>query len=322
MLPPTLEDLDSVNFALGVRTSTSPIISPTRPAIRSSSLSASLGRSRSPGPASTSAGCARPGDLERPRRWRPTALLFCVLPAAGGDVPGEVASDALLLRPCSIVCNPLFWFTADAAPVGHGRPRRRLGCARRLGSDLDFLPRAANQISTPTWLVVGAFLAGLSIGFRSQMAILTMPLLFWVVLTRPRVRMAAIAAAIAGVIAWAVPLIWFSGGPRRYIAALGSQAGEDFSGVEMLWTHPTPRAIVTAVLQTFVRPWDSPTLAGIMLAFAAAGIVVLLRRSPRVLAILAMTFGPYAVFHLLFQDTPAFVTRCRLSLSWRISRRS
>ena len=52
----------------------------------------------------------------------------------------------------------------------------------------------------------------------------------------------AIAAAAAGVAAWAVPLVWFSGGPRRYLQALGSQAGEDFSGVVMLWTHPTPRA--------------------------------------------------------------------------------
>ena len=93
---------------------------------------------------------------------------------------------------------------------------------------------------------------------------------------------AAIAAAAAGVAVWALPLVWFSGGPRRYLQALGSQAGEDFSGVVMLWTHPTPRAAVAAILQTFVRPWDSPILAGVMLVLAAAGAFVLLTRSPRV----------------------------------------
>ncbi len=71
----------------------------------------------------------------------------------------------------------------------------------------------------------------------------------------------------------------------------------------MLWTHPTPRDAVAAILQTFVRPWDSPILAGVMLVFAAAGAAVLLLRSPRALVILALVFGPYAVFHLLFQET-------------------
>jgi hypothetical protein len=135
------------------------------------------------------------------------------------------------------------------------------------------------------------------------MAILTMPLLLWIIVVVARVRVQAIAAAVAGVAAWAVPLVWFSGGPRRYLEALGGQAGEDFSGVAMLWTHPTPRAAVAAILQTFVRPWDSPVLAGVMLVFAAAGAAVLLLRSPRVLVILAVVFGPYAVFHLLFQET-------------------
>jgi hypothetical protein len=135
------------------------------------------------------------------------------------------------------------------------------------------------------------------------MAILTMPLLLWVLIRVPRVRLPAIAAAVAGVAAWAVPLVWFSGGPWRYIMALGSQAGEDFSGVAMLWTHPTPRAAAAAILQTFVRPWDSPMLAGVMLVLAAAGAIVLLVRSPRVLVMLAVAFGPYAVFHLLFQET-------------------
>ncbi len=304
-LPPTLEDSDSVNFALGVRHFDVAQHQPHPPGYPIFIALGKLGTS-----ALARAGIASP-DVRGLAIWSALAagalpfFFFAFFRRLGGDVPGESADRRAAIATLLVVCNPLFWFTATRPLSDMAGLAAAWAALAALGSDLGFLARLENRDLTPRWLVVGAFLAGLSIGFRSQMAILTMPLLLWVVLMRPRVRMAAVAAAIAGVIAWAVPLIWFSGGPRRYIAALGSQAGEDFAGVEMLWTHPTPRAILTAVLQTFVRPWDSPTLAGIVLAFAAAGIVVLQRRSPRVLAILVVTFGPYAVFHLLFQDTPA-----------------
>ena len=243
-------------------------------------------------------------------------LFFVVLPNADA-VRGAASAREDAERPAAIatvltVCSPLFWFTA-ARPLsdvaGLAAAWAALA-ALALGSDLVFhhFRRAGadndeRQNLTPNWIAAGAFMAGLSIGFRSQMAILTMPLLLWVFVAVARMRVAAIAAAAAGVAVWALPLVWFSGGPRRYLQALGSQAGEDFSGVVMLWTHPTPRAAVAAILQTFVRPWDSPILAGVMLVLAAAGAFVLLTRSPRVLAIVAVVFGPYAVFHLLFQET-------------------
>ena len=135
--------------------------------------------------------------------------------------------------------------------------------------------------------------------------------MLWVVVAVARVRVQALAAAAAGVAAWAVPLVWFSGGPRRYLGALGSQAGEDFSGVVMLWTHPTPRAAATAILQTFVRPWDSPILAGVMLVLAAAGALVVLTRSPRVLAILAVVFGPTRCSTSCSRRQSPFATLCR-----------
>jgi hypothetical protein len=315
-LPPTLEDSDSVNFALGVRHFDVVQHQPHPPGYPIFIALGKLGTS-----ALTRAGIASP-DVRGLAIWSALAagalpfLFFAFFRRLGGDVPGEDGDRRAAIATLLVVCNPLFWFTAVRPLSDMAGLAAAFAALAAMGSDLDFLPRAESRVEnrdlTPRWLLVGAFLAGLSIGFRSQMAIVTMPLLLWVVLTRPRVRMAAIAAATAGVIAWLVPLVWFSGGPRRYIAALGGQAGEDFSGVEMLWTHPTPRAIVTAVLHTFVRPWDSPMLAGFVLALAAAGIVVLLERSPRVLAILALTFGPYAAFHLLFQDTPA--TRYALPL--------
>jgi hypothetical protein len=111
-----------------------------------------------------------------------------------------------------------------------------------------------------------------------------------------------LAAATLGVGMWAVPLVVLSGGPGGYLRALGSQAGEDFTGVVMLWTNPTPRVAVEAILYSFTRPWDWPVLGGVMMALAAAGAGVLLRTSRRTLGLLLIAFGPYAVFHLLFQE--------------------
>ncbi len=301
VLPPTLEDLDSVNFALGVRQFDVAHHQPHPPGYPVFIALGKLGTA-----VLARAGVANP-EVRGLAMWSALAagvlplLLFTFfrrLSGAGGE---RRAAIATLLT----VCSPLVWFTA-ARPLsdvaGLAAAWAALA-ALALGSDLDFLTRSENRDRTPRWLMAGAFLAGLSIGFRSQMAILTMPLLLWVVVRVARVRVQALAAAAAGVAVWVVPLVWFSGGPRRYLEALGSQAGEDFSGVEMLWTHPTPRAAMAAVLQTFVRPWDSPVLAGVMLVFAAGGAVVLLLRSPRVVVILAVVFGPYLIFHLLFQET-------------------
>jgi hypothetical protein len=99
------------------------------------------------------------------------------------------------------------------------------------------------------------------------MAVLTMPLLGCALLA-PGVRMTvglrvrAAALAATGVLAWLIPLVVVTGGPAAYLQALGSQAGEDFAGVVMLWTHRTARVALAAMLNTFVLPWESPFLAG------------------------------------------------------------
>jgi hypothetical protein len=301
VLPPTLEDLDSVNFALGVRQFDVAHHQPHPPGYPIYIALGKLGTF-----VLARAGVTAPA-VRGLAIWSALAagvlplLLFAFFRRLSGEGGERRAAMATLVT----VCCPLFWFTA-ARPLsdlaGLAAAWAALAALAR-GADLDFLTPSENRDLTPRWVMAGAFLAGLSIGFRSQMAILTMPLLLWVVVMVSRVRVQAIASAAAGVAAWAVPLIWFSGGPRRYLDALGSQAGEDFSGVAMLWTHPTPRDAMAAILQTFVRPWDSAILAGVLLVFAAAGAAVLLVRSPRALVILALVFGPYAVFHLLFQET-------------------
>ena len=112
-----------------------------------------------------------------------------------------------------------------------------------------------------------------------------------------------IAALVAGGLLWAVPLVLDSGGLEAYLRALGSQAGEDFAWVNMLWLEPTPRRLAFALHETFVLPWASTPLAAAVALAGAAGFVVMLARERRALMVLLVAFAPYGVFHLLFQET-------------------
>jgi hypothetical protein len=155
-------------------------------------------------------------------------------------------------------------------------------------------------------LIAAALVAGLGVGIRSQIAVLAFPFLAYVLALggtlSVRSRVLAIAAAAAGVLAWAVPLVVISGGPAAYLQALGSQAGEDFSGVAMLWTEHSPRAVAYALANTFVWPWGW-SLGIIVCVLAAIGAARVAWRAPRAVALLGVAFVPYAIFHLLFQET-------------------
>ena len=108
---------------------------------------------------------------------------------------------------------------------------------------------------------------------------------------------------VAGGLAWGIPLLVASGGLNAYLAALGTQAGEDFTAGEMLYLTRNARAAAFALVRTFVHPWDAPALAAIVLVLAALGIAYLLVRDRRSFAAVAAISVPYLIFHLLFQDT-------------------
>ena len=117
-----------------------------------------------------------------------------------------------------------------------------------------------------------------------------------------RAAASALGAFAAGVLAWGVPLIVASGGVSAYLHALTFQAGADFSGVVMLWTHHTAREVARALLNTFVWPWDWWLGIAVCL-LAAVGAARIAWRAPGVLVSIVVVFGPYAIFHLLFQET-------------------
>jgi hypothetical protein len=183
-------------------------------------------------------------------------------------------------------------------------------------------------------IVLGSVLAGLATGFRAQNALLTLPLLAGVLVDRigrgfAGALIGSTVAFSVGALIWAVPLVVASGGIGAYLAALGSQAGEDFAGVEMLYAHPSARLAAFAALRTFVYPWDSVVLGGIVVGVALVGLCALLVRDRRSLAAVALLSVPYLIFHLLLQDTMfvryalplvptiAFLTVCGLEVLLR-----
>ena len=158
-------------------------------------------------------------------------------------------------------------------------------------------------------LIAGALLAGLAIGIRSQAAALTLPFLAialviagsdrasaWRRRRRVRRRRARLGRAAASSRAAACRrtshALGFAG-RRRTSAAASSCCG----------SHHTARDAAHALLNTFIWPWDW-WLGLAVCALAAAGAARIAWRAPRVLrSIVAGTFAPYAIFHLLFQET-------------------
>lgn len=324
-LPTTLEDIDSVNFALGVRDFDPAQHRPHPPGYP---IYIALGKAATVVTqalwpdgradrveARALAGLSLVGALvlvwlllrvlaaftsaAGPRTARPeissraliATLLFASCPLVWylavrpmSDVPGLAASCA------SLVCLGLAWWRQQPAPDGDRR--------------LD----AAGMAASGRMIVLGALLSGFAVGFRTQTLWVTAPLLALVLADRvgrgvAGALLGASMAFTAGALAWGVPLLIASGGLDAYLAALGSQAGEDFAGVEMLYLTPTPRLAAFALLRTFIWPWDDVWLAGVVLVLATAGAIVLLVRERRVAAAVAAIALPYLAFHLAFQDT-------------------
>jgi hypothetical protein len=207
---------------------------------------------------------------------------------------------------------PLYWFTANR-PLSD-----TTGLAAAVAVQALIL-----SATTSRALAGAAFCAGLAIGFRSQVAWLTLPLLMATGLgiwglglegqaPNPRSRVPAALAYASGVSLWAVPLVWLSGGPRAYWHAVFDQGAEDLSGIRMLWTTPTVRELVSALYYAFVAPWAAWPLSATVLALTAIGIGALWRRDRPALALIAVAFGPYLLFDLLFQET--FTSRYALPI--------
>jgi hypothetical protein len=320
-LPQSLEDLDSINFALGIRHFDVAQHQPHPPgypvfiaiakaihALGASELTALAILSVASGVVGIVALALLFTALERtrdPRRWLPPALIA--------------------------MTAPLYWFTAV-------RPLSDMaGLAAVLAVQV-----ATIEARTPTAFAAAAFAAGVAAGIRSQVVWLTVPLLIvtglgargWglaanteigarssgTAVGTPRRRLApgpqplvaAGAAFIAGLLVWFIPLVVVSGGPAAYWRALTNQGAEDFGNIAMLWTRRDLRTLVDALYFAFVAPWATWPVAVVVLGLAVLGTVWLWRVNRAALAIVAVGFAPYFVFDILFHE--AFTTRYALPL--------
>ncbi len=328
-LPQSLEDIDSVNFALGIRDFDVAKHQPHPPGypvyivlakmvvrIGSFFVSNSEDSSRSRLEARAMAVLSLVGAA---LLIFCTYRLLCCFSSAGDDRlqrPWRAFDVRALAATALAAACPLFWYLAV-------RPMSDVpGLAAALAADVCFAlawwrqqPRArgdrrmqpAETAASGRMIVLGSFLAAIAIGFRSQSAVLTVPLLLTVMFDRigRGVAGALIGGSVAfavGVLLWAVPLLIVSGGWTAYLAALGTQAGDDFAGVEMLYLNPTARVAVNALLRTFIYPWDSLVLGSAIALFAVIGLGMLAYRDRRTLIAVIAVAGPYLVFHLLFHD--------------------
>ena len=340
-LAPSLEDIDSVNFALGVRDFDVARHRPHPPgypvyiALAKAAVGvaglfdgaeADAGRSRLEARAMSMLSLVSAGVA--------SVLLYCLfacLSRAGADrvsapwrshsltgshnLPGSLDPRALAATAVAVAC-PLFWYMS-VRPMsdvpGLAAALAAIACLalawwrQQPGEDGDRRLSPDRMAASGRMIVLGALLSAIAIGFRSQNAMLTLPLLLLVLVDRIGRGVAGAmigggVALAAGGLLWAIPLVAASGGLGAYLAALGTQAGEDFAGVDMLYLNLSPRLAADALLRTLIYPWDSLILGSIVLVFAAIGLVSLALRDRRSLIALLAVGGPYLVFHLLFHD--------------------
>jgi hypothetical protein len=286
-LAPSLEDYDSINFALGLRD-----FDPARhqPHPPGSPVYVAVGR----------VVLAIVSTLRSLGGTDAEAFTLALLSALAGAVAIVAVARVYaafgradgMWATMLLAAAPLFWISGL-------RPMSDLpGLAAALASQALILEGR----TSPRRLILGGLVAGVAAGIRVQTILLTLPL-FALVLWRARAGWRPVAACAAAAASWAVPLVVDSGGVDGYLRALGSQAGEDFAWVNMLWLEPTPRRLAFTVYETFVLPWGSPVLAGVVAAAAVVGGVRLIAADRRALLLPAVAFVPYGVFHLLLQET-------------------
>ena len=307
-LPFTLDDIDAINFAMGVRDFD---VSKHQPHPPGYPVFIALGKLST---AVFGAVGIPAAEVRGLAIW--SALSGAVLLPLLFWLYRELTRDDTVAIWAAIVTvvSPLFWFNAL-------RPLSDLtGLAMVVLTQLllvTIILRRPPPADAPRRLVVAAFVAGLAMGLRSQSLVLTLPLLGLALVVagsrlRGKDRLRGATAVAGGALVWAIPLLIASGGLEPYMVALGSQAGEDFSGVVMLWTARTARVAIDAIRYSFLWPWGSVAAGWIVTVMAVAGAVRMIRAAPASLATLLVAFVPYGVFHLLVQET--LTTRYALPL--------
>jgi hypothetical protein len=284
-LPHTLEDIDSVNFELGVHRFHPPDDQPHPPGY---AVFIGVAKLVHPFFDTHAAGLAFPSALfsaialfplyalVRHLVGRPHALLACAL----------------------IVFNPLFWLNSV-------RPMSDItGFATALGAQC-LLVRAwpvAGEFSTRQrreW-ILGVAVAALAVGVRAQAGLLLAPVLAYGFFRFRHLRFPTLVVFISTCALWIVPTVVASGGVQQLMARQAEVVAEAWPA-EPLVSGITWERMARGAMDIVVAPWGSTWLAAALLLAAVVGLRALWRDRPGSLAILAMLFGPYAVYHYTLQ---------------------
>jgi hypothetical protein len=312
-LPSTLEDVDSLNFALGLHDFDPTKHQPHPPGYPVFMAVGKIARAAVPSDAKA---LALLGAIFGALAVFPLLKLFENIAALADDRRWTMDAGrwtTASLTTIVAIASPLYWFNA-LRPLSD-IPGLALTLASQAALATAYVRQRMNPDRTPEALtesgqmiVLGAFLSALAIGMRSQALWLTVPLLLLVLLQRAGRGAAGALLGSAmtfsiGVLVWLVPLVFASGGVHAYRAALTAQGGEDFSGVDMLYRNPSARRLAFSLLETFIYPWASTPLGWIVFGLAAIGTIALFWRAPRAALLVAVLTVPYTIFHLLFQET-------------------
>lgn len=302
-LPRSLEDIDSINFALGVESFDVVTHRPHPPGYPVFVAMAKV---------STATLSWIAPDWDRNERAAVGLAIWGVL--AGTAFAWVLVGFWTTLRwppwaawmgALLAITAPLFWFTSSRPLSDAVALVAAVAVQWALVRGWSGLPGVSADRTRG--VIAAAFGAGLLIGLRTQTMWLTGPLLCVLVGQRLWKRdwsTAAwlVVAAAAGSLTWAVPLVWSTGGLDVYLAALASQGGEDFAEVQMLAMSPDARLLSDVAFQTFIAPWRVEWLGELMAVLAVVGLARLARRDPRALLVVSVAYLPYVAFTLLFQD--------------------
>src|SRR5687767_8741277 len=309
-LPPTLEDLDSMNFALGVRDFDPSRHQPHPPGYP---IFIALGKLSHAIWPSEAGSLSLWGALFGALSVFPLVALFRSLEELDRTAAEAERDRRAALATIVVVASPLYWFTA-LRPLSD-MPGLGMALAAQACLALAFVRRRSPDHADPAaiaesgrLIVIGALIAGLAVGMRTQTIWLTLPLLAAVLLDRTGRGGAGALLGSAmtfsiGVLAWAIPLVIASGGLAAYRAAFAGQTAEQFTGLDIFLSTPTPRRMAIGIIATLVGPWAVAPLGWIVIAVAIAGLAMLIWRAPQSAVLLLVAYVPYAVFHLIVQET-------------------
>jgi hypothetical protein len=227
--------------------------------------------------------------------------LLAIFRRLGGSERRAWAATLLTLA------SPLFW-TLAIRPLSDlvGLGVALLAQALLLTSLREERSQVGSSTRSTCAAVAAALLAGLGVGFRSQTVWLTVPLLAlcgarcW---RQDRVRAGAMAAAFSlGVLVWALPLLIATRGLERYLDAFASQAAEQWHDEGILAASLRPAHLARVLATTLVSPFANVFVGLVAVGFGLLGLAVKMWRGRDGVKWIAVMYGPYLLFHVMFQD--------------------